>query len=87
MIINSDQEETSWEVIMDTFKVLFRNESSAEMPGDSLFQAGSRILCRKHDSGLCELLFFFLGLFAKLRKAAVSFVISGCMSACKESDY
>jgi len=79
MIINSDQEEISWEVIMNTFKVLFRNESSVEMPRDSLFQAGNRILCRKRDSGLCELL-FFLGLFAKLRKAAVSFVISGCLS-------
>jgi hypothetical protein len=61
------------------FNILFRNESSAEMPRDSLFQAGSRVLCRKRDSGLCELL-FFLGLFAKLRKAAVSFVVFGCLS-------
>lgn len=57
--MNSDQEGISWEVIMDTFKVLFRNESSAEMPRDNLFQAGSRIFCRKRDRGLCELLFFF----------------------------
>jgi len=79
MIINSDQEGISWEVIMDNFKVLFRNESSADMPRDNLFQAGSRILCRKRGSGLWELL-FFLGLFAKLRKAAVGFVISGSLS-------
>jgi hypothetical protein len=77
MIINSDQEEISWEVIMDNFKVLFRNDSSADMPRDNLFHAGSRILCRKRGSGLS---YFFLGLFVKLRKAAVSFVISGCLS-------
>jgi len=59
MIIIVIRKGISWEVIMDIFEGLFRSESSAEMLRDSLLQTGSRILCRKRDSGLCALLFCF----------------------------